>query len=382
MQALGIHVFAGGFTQGVRRVADVQAQLEIHDFGGQTVEQMRIPFINEARWEDWPRMSADFVFGNPRCTAFSALTGGYGAHSHGPCGRQTADIWDLCRYSVKNEIGVVIWESVQQAFTVGRPLLDRLRDEIFENYRIAHVFVNAASFGNSQNRKRYFFVAYRDGNFNVTPPALPPYVSLLGDVLRPPYARGNEKDLEESQYDENSYTRLCAHEKAMVPRMLPGEDLHGLANRDESLLEPNLLESWHCRISNLPFSLHGITRLRLDRRAPTLHDSCSRFIHPVLDRPLTVGELAAIMGWEFIPRGPKPHAQIPKGVVPDVGEWLARQVQLHLDGWGKEDYTLRYDDARGRWDGEHLAGRPREKVIDLTRYAPKEVRVEASQKES
>jgi hypothetical protein len=84
-----------------------------------------------------------------------------------------------------------------------------------------------------------------------------------------------------------------------------------------------------------------------------------------------VGELSAIMGWPMgvIPVGPNPVGQIAKGVVPAVGEWLARQVQHYLqDDWGAEDWESTYDAKQGCWVGQHLADKPTEKVFNLSHY--------------
>jgi len=39
-RALGVHVFAGGFTAGVKRVFEVDAQLEVHGLGVRTAEEI------------------------------------------------------------------------------------------------------------------------------------------------------------------------------------------------------------------------------------------------------------------------------------------------------------------------------------------------------
>jgi len=372
--AVGMHVFAGGFTVGVQREFNVLCQLEKHGFGGDTCEAMcKVPFIN-GEWPD--RMDAQFAYGNPRCTGFSCITAGYDDSVHGPWSGPTKDIHEFCEYTVKQNFPIAVWESVQQAYTVGRPLLDYLRDEIFRpnHYRIAHVMLNAASFGNAQQRKRYFFVAYKDDKtFNITPPVLDEFYPVTYDAIwslrdRPTNEIKFNKTMD---YDFDSYIRLTPNEKAVLPRLPNGWGLNSFARYSYDDLPPDLKLTWDLRSSNMPFSMHCIGRVNWLTPCPTIHSSGSRFIHPHHDRPLTIGELATLMGWPQIPCGPSPVAQIAKGIVPNVGEWLAQQAKLYLDGyWGNEDWESSYNDKTSMWEG-YVSNGAIEKTFNLTRYISK-----------
>lgn len=378
MNALGVHVFAGGFTMGVQQVCPVIAQLETHNFGRETAEQF-VDFINADSWEDWPRLECSFIYGNPRCTGFSCITSGYGGDVHGPWSGPTKDIHDLCNYGVRNETDVIIWESVQQAYSTGRELLDYLRDELFvpRGYRIVHAFLNAASFGNPQNRRRYFFIAYRGHrNFNFAPPVLSP----SPDTTRSTIERFKSIDVQpcklnskKFQYSPDSCIELTKDERLLVPHLREGECCNRFARfRNEELktISPRLYNTWKYRASNMPFSMHCIQRIRYDWYTPTIHSSAARFIHPELNRPLSVRELAALMGWpkDVFPKGPNPVGQIAKGVVPSAGRWLAEQVQLYLnDEWGSEDWESKYNHTRGEWVGSSCPGKV-EKTFNMTHY--------------
>jgi site-specific DNA-cytosine methylase len=374
MKALGVHVFAGGFSKGVKKIMPVEAQLETHGFGLETAEQVfGVPTHNSPAAE-WPRIEADMVFGNPRCTGFSNLTGGCDPSSHGPWAHQCQDIHDLCNYSV-GHYDFVIWESVQQAYTTGKPLIDHLVKEHFASahYRIAHLFLNAASFGNPQQRKRYFFVAYRDCfKFNVAAPDVDPFYQVVYDsiwqykdrqvnMIRNPTGKDG--------YDFDSYPRMNDHSEAVLPYLPNGYCLNKLAAWDEGVLTPKQRATWERRKSPVPFSLHCIRRLSWLRPCPTLHSGVRQFIHPEQHRPLTVGEAAALMGWEGdYPRGNEPYLQIVKGIVPSIGEWLAKQVVYSARGdWGKDDWESTYDNYEGEWVGRDTTGQL-EKTCDLTKY--------------
>src|ERR1035437_9254893 len=118
IEALGCHVFAGGFTMGALKVpgVTVRRQLEIHDLGAQTARSLGVEYLRRPSWGGWPLPGvAQILYGNPRCTGFSSLTGGLSADVHGPCAKCTQDIVDLCSYGHHNKIPVIIFESVQQA---------------------------------------------------------------------------------------------------------------------------------------------------------------------------------------------------------------------------------------------------------------------------
>jgi site-specific DNA-cytosine methylase len=389
MKAVGIHCFAGGFTLGVRDVVPVVGQLEIHNFGVDTCKAAGIEFMNAENWEAWNDYRSkwegcSFCFGNPRCTSFSSFSSGANSTVRGPEAKPTQDIWDLCRFGVSANLDVIAFESVQQCYTVGRPLLDRLRDELFapRHYRIAHVFVCTAAEGNAQKRRRYFFVAYHDDRrFNVLKPELAEYGVTVGDVLGQPhlvsmtprechlYGKRNYN------YDASCYTRLTADESDMLPYLEQGWDFNRLGHTyKDDLRKVNMMyyKRWRERVSDIPFSLHCPTRLRWNGRSPTISSTSGRFIHPLRDRPLTVGEIAALMGWPkgHIPVGPDPVAQIGKGVVPATGRWLAEQIVLCLnDDWATEDFESSYNHINATWYGGDATGKL-EKAFNLTCYIP------------
>lgn len=372
LNAVGCHVFAGGFTVGVQKRMKVDVQLERHGFGLDTARAMCGVDCVEY---PWPKTHGDLLYGNPRCTGFSTITAGYSPDCHGPYSKQCQDIWDLCLYGIEHKFPVIIWESVQQAFSTGRPLLDKLRDEHFvpAGYRIAHLLLNAASFGNCQQRKRYFFVAYKreNGPFNISPPDIDGHLHSVYDAIWKKRMRQCREGVvwsKDAEYDEDCYARLTPDEKVVVPLLPNGMCLNEFARWQFDDLPQAFKNTWTLRDSNMPFSMHCIGRTQWLRPSPTLHSSASRFIHPTADRPLSIGELATIMGWPQIPVGPNPIGQIAKGIVPAVGTWLAEQVGYHLSGaWGKDDYESSYNAHKCEWIGDGSVGKE-EKVFNLTAY--------------
>jgi hypothetical protein len=255
---------------------------------------------------------------------------------------------------------------VQQAYSVGKPLLDKLVEQVrASGYRVAHLFVNSASFGNAQHRKRYFFVAYdASKNFNIDPPTLPEHRVTLFDAIW--HLRHNTQD--GSRFNE--VTRLSEEEDMVIKLMPNGWDLNTFAAYNTDLLPPRMADTYLMRRSNLPFSLHSVRRLTWTVNCPTIFSSAGRFIHPDHDRPLTLGEISTIMGWPTIPVGDNGIAEIAKGVCPCVGEWVATQAAHYLnDAWGSSDYESSYKHQTGEWVGRDCNGSV-EKVFNLTHYLP------------
>lgn len=378
--AVGAHVFAGGFTLGVQASGfNVKQHMESHGFGLETATSMcNVECINDARADAvWPvQKNTQFVYGNPRCTGFSAITHGCGEESHGPWAKQTRDIHELCRFGVKCKADVVCWESVQQAYTTGKPMIDYLIAEYFapHGYRVAHLMMNAGSFGNSQRRRRYFFLAYKDDrNFNIEPPELGQYSPVVYDAIwdeRHRETRAEKICSRNCDYDADCYRYLSPCEAHAVAQLPTGWNLNTLGKYAPERLSPKLRELWETRVSDIPFSLHAPSRLAWKAPSATLTSACVSLIHPGLDRPITVREASLIMGWpkDTVPRGPYPFAQIAKGVVPSAAQWLAEQVKLYLNGsWGSDDWESSYDEKKGEWVGKSVNG-AREKFFDLTQY--------------
>jgi len=374
MKATGCHVFAGGFTMGVMAQMPVDGQLEVHGLGKETVtEQLGLPWHEASDWQGWPSTNSDFLFSNPRCTGFSCMTSGLDETGHGPWSKPTKDIHQTCEYGVANNVPVICWESVQQAYSVGRPLLDYLRDTIFipKGYRICHLFLNAASFGNAQHRRRYFFLAHKTNlKFNVTPPPLLTHHTTVRDVIMTEeFARYKPiewKFTKKVRHTPDCYQRCTSHDQAIMPFLRYGECLNRMGNTREEVLRASdhLYDAWLSRNSEMPFSMHCIRRLDPDGACPTLTGSCFQNVHPEQNRTLTIRELARLMGWpsQYTPVGPKPFHEIGKGIVPAIGEWLAKQVRAMCNT--EED--LEYVDGHFR-QVDHLAP---EKVIDLSAMAP------------
>jgi site-specific DNA-cytosine methylase len=388
MRAIGCHVFAGGMTKGMREAGLlVDEQLEVHGLGQHTVEEkLGLQFTcpaNGAAW--WPARKANLVYGNPRCTGFSTLTGGAGETARGPCARQTRDIWELCEYSASMRPlpEFVVFESVQGAMGVGRPLLDMLRDELFlpNGYAITHVLLSSATHGCSQRRRRYYHVAHRIPFLVSLPEAQ--IAPTLGDAVGRIDARlGNTNrelrlvDTRFADYGPDDRNKMSEEDLKVLPHLAQGQSLNRFAQNDDGAMLETLSEKlyfrWLTRNSGRPFGLHCMARPRPWKPCPTLTSSHSRMVHPYVDRTVTVREFAHLMQWgELLPLGPLPFAQMAKGVCPPVARWIGEQLVRSLngrpDGHG-HDGTItvawRDDDGETRVETRRLSGS--ESVVDFT----------------
>lgn len=362
---IAIHSFAGGFTSGVQRVFPVNYQLETHGFGIETAESLGVPVINRP-FTEWPLYPARFVFGNPRCNAFSCTSS---LGQHGQWMPSTRDIHELCDYGIRAKADIIIWESVQQAYTHGEELRKHLID-LLQGYRIVHIFMNTATWGNAQIRRRYFFVAYKQGrNFNIVPPELKQAGTVKDAIWNMRHITVREFD---GEWTVDTYRRISKLEHQVMPYLHVMNDINDECYMHEERIKehcPDIYQKWITRRSHIPFSIHCIIKLGWDRESPSLCNSCSRLIHPEFHRLVTPRECAAIMGWKHLPIGNDMFAQIAKGIVPDVGEWLAQQVQLYFeDHWGNEDFESMFDMSQKTWVGRYFTNEPREKIFDMTRY--------------
>lgn len=379
-KAVGVHVFAGGLTGGIQQVFDVVAHLERYDFGLETSRRVwGVDPVISAPPEEWPRVDADLCFANPKCTAWSCTTAGYSSDGHGVNAKQCEGTHDVMKYAI-GKYPVIALESVNQAYSTGSALFAAYTEHArLKGYRVAHVFVNGATFGSAQQRRRYFYILYpADKQFNVNLPKISSYYPVLYDVIGHVRERAVEPwDRRSADYHRDSYPLLSADDQHVIPSLPTGWNLNTLAEYDSAAVTDKHRKKWAGRYSNMPFSMHSVSRCSWLRPCPTLQSSSTRLIHPWHDRPFTVGELSMLMGWgDKIPVGRDPVAQLAKGVVPAVGQWLAEQCLACLDdAWNGEEWTTRYDRKNGQFDGEDSRDML-EKVIDVSGYVGQQFDIE------
>lgn len=414
MRALSIHTFAGGMLMGVRQAGfEVDQSYEPLDYGTKTLEarhgiQVMAKGMHDVKSWPIPDGQIDFVFGNPRCGGFSnnsmANTDGSRSKGKGADCYQSADTEELVKFGTEIlEANVVAWESVQDLPNrpENRPFLDRMIETYFlpNGYQVAHVFHNAANFGCPQYRKRYFCVGYKDWlTFNLDIPNPPKRMVTVGDVLGPLLDRPTTPSeglcsTSGGSYHGDMHRRLARIEH--IYKYIPqgGSMNHMLQSKGAEWFKEHfenekprgpkketLYDKAKRAKSTSPFGLPGSStycaaRLKWDGPCPTLVGDCLTILHPLLDRTITINEVAALMGWgDIIPADPPsgtgdPGRLMARGVVPSCSEWLARGVMKSLKGEWQDGAEWKVNKDGEIWRQRSL-GFFDEKTYDCTQFVP------------
>ena len=392
---VGAHCFAGGITAGFAQVFDVAGQLEVHELGCDSVRHnLGIPVIKDeaAGWITKPPMwakQAQVIFGNPRCTAFSCLNHGCGKDGFGPEGKATADVRQMVDLIENVRPTVFVWESVQPAITTGLPLALDIEERLAKlRYHPTRMLLNAATWGNSQNRRRFFHVFTKPGvTFWPDVPDIPErwftVREAIEDLAEHPVTSKHQwcyDSLEDAEHDEvlnhhwwddPCFTELVC---SIIP---PGRSMNDVPFSDIERIQAEGFDGYmdgYLRGAG-SFSRHAARRLHADGASRVVYGGWSMVVHPWLDRGVTVRETARIMGfpddWVFL--GPASgYCQIGKGVVPAVAEWLAWQIRKALDNpmTEKRHREMRFN-VRTREVEEHRVADGEVRTFDFTRMCAK-----------
>lgn len=332
LTALGVHIYAGGFTLGVSQHFEPLGHLEEGKVGyGSPSAKMNFPELPMiSGLENWApfvkdlvgrRGKPDLVYCNPPCAAFSVagatMRGGGDAWKKDP----RLSCWHNC-FAVFEQIlpRVFVVESVVRAFTAGREFIDQFVERAkAHGYAATHLLIDAQNHGLPQIRKRYFLVLHKiDVRFQA-PNWAPPKTAneALAEVTDPGYIDVLSDPLQ----------------LKMLPGLLPGQAMRPLWEKNmRETVGPE--ESWP-RSSN---GVKGRPRLFLHRikgTKPIGTVTGSYFIHPTQDRMLGMKELAYMTGYpvdyEFEGH-PRYHPSlIARGVSPTVAEYLARNIKASLE---------------------------------------------------
>lgn len=334
--ALGVHIFAGGFSIGVEKHFDVLAHLERGKYGVKSWAAYRpnVPSIisDAGAWDTKPyEGKVDMVYGNPPCALWSSASAGYKLDHLFDWTR------DVARVGKAVGAKVVVTESVRNAVR-GAPKYRELAAE--HGFSLAWVFVNARDHGLPQNRARLFFVMQplEAGVFvpEFEERETPKILDVIGRALGAPY-----------KGDDVAALPINARKSVYA---IPGSNVHAV---DMLKLLPHLPQGQ--RVNKLPKEIleqvtpdfakyvasgrgwpgHLMTRLKEDEPCPVVY-GLARYVHPKEDRLLTFRELMRIQGYpdDFLFEGDQANGlrMLGKTVCPPVGEYIAREVAAHLRG--------------------------------------------------
>jgi len=150
----------------------VQANASLWQANGSSWRDLIEPDAGSEDWLEWPTDGrADVVVGVPPCAGFSHLTGrgnsmiadkvqkANAAHPINAC------MWATVRYAARLKPRVVMFESVADAYRLGRGLMQELRAELEtitgRRYNLTHWLHDGVTMGAPTSRLRYLFVATR-----------------------------------------------------------------------------------------------------------------------------------------------------------------------------------------------------------------------------
>jgi site-specific DNA-cytosine methylase len=369
-QAIDVEGFAGGLTLGI-----VQAGFQLvgkrelpGGFGIRSCETNR--HLLGYHWDSqvgpdtaWKPRDVSLVFGNPPCSGFSLMSArGF----RGIDSRINSCMWALMGFASKCNPDVIIMESVQQAYTQGRPLMQKLRDFVESStgrtYHISHVLHNSLCVGGSSVRRRYFLVLHRDDRFGVEPMelcAFPTVRDVIGDLEEQPLRIDPHPYVAEPSWWaaklRSPFGDVDGHIARYTPNVqrglalldgvdwLPGENMTTVTKRYhtkygtfpkgwEHLEEKVIDKEFH-------FGFHQLNRWSYDRHARVVTGGAMDLVlHPTLPRPLTMREVMRIMGfpddWRVEPiiHESGVTALWGKGVTVHAGRWIGTWANALLEG--------------------------------------------------
>ena len=335
MNAIGSHIFAGGFTLGVEKHFNVLAHFEGDGaYGADTfaLNRPNIPVFSGP--SNWPvkdfEGKVDFVYGNPPCAPWSTL---------GTGGRKDLDWRDDPRIEAWSHVFSLLTdlqpkalaiESVPRVFakTGGRPMIESFTEKAIQaGYNVTHFLVDGQYTNLNHSRRRFFFMAHKGGlsfprlNWN---PA-PTIEEVLLEVPDPGHC--------------NSFTKT---EEELVSQCGQGEQLRTVW---EKLNPP---ETWQ-RSEKGRRGVKGrpqFMKWRLRAHKPAGVIAGGFYIHPTENRLLGHKELAHFSGYpqDYKWAGPPSGwgSLIARSVMPPVGEFVARVVKNSIasNEQAKEDVQL------------------------------------------
>lgn len=312
--ALGIYIFAGGFTLGMKKYFNIIGHCEDGPFGTETAKRN----LNVQIWdqpEEWPLKQltgkVDVIYCNPPCAPWSAA---------GKSTRHGGDNWRKddrvdCVRNCFNALEVVkpkiwVWESVCRAFTSGRPFVDELTKKANAmGYAVTYFLTDGALHGLPQYRKRFHMICHKV-KLNFETPTCK--LVTTGSVLRKVKVKDTSNPL------SKSFLKLVK----LTP---PGRGMRGVFDR----LYPDAK-----KVNGKYKGRPNFLKLRLHPQLPaSTMTGGKNHLHPTEHRFITHQEAAALTGfpldYEFT-EGAE-FQEIGKTVTPVLGDYLGKTFKEALD---------------------------------------------------
>ena len=386
---MDVQGFAGGFSMGMTTAGfELVGKAEMKGgFGSKNMLANR--HILGDKWdyqegpqETWENRGAEVVVGNPPCSAFSPLSTKEFRGMNSPISHC---MWAMAQYAARAMPYVLVFESVQQAFNQGLPMMRDIRTwleyESGEKWELYHVLHNNASVGGASIRKRYFWLASRIP-FGIEEPVItrtPVLREVLGDLM----TLNPQWEAQPYKYAPSWWSQQLRSPSGVVDGMIGRNDaldvkrVLQLVEREpwgEGEIVGQVAKRYYEKYGELPdlwlntqklvdknwqMGFHQPIKLKWEKMGRVITGAVlHKALHPMEPRFLTHREAARIQGfpddWLIEPLRNVSGLSMTwgKGIPTHAGKWIGDWIARALDG-NPGEYT---GDAMGE----------REHKIDFT----------------
>jgi site-specific DNA-cytosine methylase len=322
MKAIGVCIYAGGFSLGVKKHFEIAAHLEDpQPYGFNVINMNREKYwgnISIWPYPNWKAINADLLFANPPCAPFSnANTRSFEKDSWRKdprikCWHNTAS------YAIKHDIPFVAIETIPQAYSKAPSMLMEKAEEFaFEGYQ-CHIFLHNAMFmGSCQNRPRLMFIATKKQLY------LSPYDSEPTTTVEEKLGEGYGL----IGGDNDFFIRCASKYLNLLSAIKPGERMRNTWER----VNPQPWElNERGQVKGRP--TFGVKRLESKKQMNTIVGYS--IVHPTENRYLTVKEYQILGDYPpdyNFPKGQNSLSLVARGVSSKVGEWIGKTAKLTLE---------------------------------------------------
>lgn len=168
MNAIGLNIFGGGFTLGMRESGlNILGQFEECDAGKRTwaLNYDELEMERPMRHSQWPiaryRRKAQVVYANPPCAPWSSVNTRHSGQARFSDPRLVLSAHSM-EAGLQLEPEVFIMESVPNAYTIGIEYYHRwAREWLARGYMVTYFLTDALLHGVPSTRQRFHFIAHR-----------------------------------------------------------------------------------------------------------------------------------------------------------------------------------------------------------------------------
>jgi site-specific DNA-cytosine methylase len=325
MNAIGVFIYAGGFTLGIQRAGfNVLGHFEDPKPYAKATMQRNLN-LDVFPYPDWPSpreqlgQPIELIYANPPCCAFSQMgrsvklgRDAWRTHPALACTRQVFSLLE------REQPHILAWESVLNSLSHGSEFIAGFAERAIElGYQFTMVPHNAYHMGSIQSRTRIMYVCSKT-QFFCAEPDYDRTETVEERLAGIDYLKGGET------YDGEKFMAKYGY---LLEYTKPGKTLYQAFNdlyEDKTKADPfEALRNEKGNVSGRP-AMAGPYRLYQDRTCLTV--AGFPFVHYDGTRLCRVNEMAALADyppdWEWLCRGSGVVNEMARGVSSKVGEWL------------------------------------------------------------